>query len=44
MYICWGAMAALKHFHGVDKIALDKKILEFISMIKFHRFTFNEFR
>ncbi|BEJ72539.1 homoserine O-succinyltransferase [Campylobacter coli] len=26
MYICWGAMAALKHFHGVDKIALDKKI------------------
>lgn len=26
MYICWGAMAALKYFYGVDKISLDKKI------------------
>ncbi|MBM0637560.1 homoserine O-succinyltransferase [Campylobacter sp. VicNov18] len=26
VYICWGAMAALKHFYGVDKICLNEKI------------------
>ncbi|EAL5964146.1 homoserine O-succinyltransferase, partial [Campylobacter jejuni] len=26
MYICWGAMAALKHFYSVDKIVLKEKI------------------
>ena len=25
-YICWGAQAALFHFHGVQKYALDKKV------------------
>lgn len=40
MYICWGAMAALKYFYGVDKISLDKKFLESISMIKFRLICF----
>lgn len=26
MYICWGAMAALKYFYGVEKVDLKKKI------------------
>lgn len=26
MYICWGAMAALKYFHGINKINLENKI------------------
>lgn len=26
LYICWGAMASLYHFHHVDKILLDKKL------------------
>ena len=26
LYICWAAFAALYHFHGIEKIVLDKKI------------------
>ena len=26
LYICWAAQAALYHFHGIDKEALDKKL------------------
>ncbi|AIL32076.1 homoserine O-succinyltransferase [Basilea psittacipulmonis] len=25
LYLCWGAMAGLYHFHGIDKVALDEK-------------------
>lgn len=25
-YVCWGAQAALQHFHGVDKHVLDQKL------------------
>ncbi|MDE6885909.1 MAG: homoserine O-succinyltransferase [Helicobacteraceae bacterium] len=26
MYLCWGAMAGLYHFHKINKISLDKKL------------------
>ena len=26
MYICWGAIAAMHYFYGIDKIALDEKL------------------
>lgn len=25
LFVCWGAMAALHHFHGIDKFKLEKK-------------------
>jgi homoserine O-succinyltransferase len=38
MFICWGAQAALKHYHGIEKSTLPKKLFGVYEHISKHPF------